>query len=287
MKSDEVKKKRTKRLRNIQVSDIVLLVMATLLAIMILLPFFWLVLSSLKTNVEYYTQPSPVFPKDPQWSRYLYVFVELSFWRYMLNSIWLAAVGVLLNVVSSAFIAYGFSRFRFKGKNTVFLILLLTMFLPAQVCSIPQFLMFNAYGWVDTYLPILVPQFFGSAASILLISQFMRGIPREMDEAARIDGANRFTVWWQIILPQSAAVLIVVAISSFLSSWKDSMGPLIYLRSESLYTVPVALMFFQAPDQNSYLMLLTGVVISMIPTLVVYVALQKWMDKGIYVAELK
>lgn len=147
--------------------------------------------------------------------------------------------------------------------------------------------MFNAYNWVDTYLPILVPQIFGSAASILLVSQFMRGIPREMDEAARIDGANRFTVWWKIILPQSAAVLIVVAISSFLSSWKDSMGPLIYLRSESLYTVPVALMFFQAPDQNSYLMLLTGVVISMIPTLVVYVALQKWMDKGIYVAELK
>lgn len=281
------KKKTTKRLRNVQISDIVLLVLTVLLAIMILLPFFWLVLSSLKTNAEYYAQPSPFFSKDPQWSRYAYVFAELSFWRYMLNSIWLAAAGVLLNVVSSAFIAYGFSRFRFKGKNTVFLIMLLTMFLPAQVCSIPQFLMFNAYHWVDTYLPILVPQIFGSAANILLVSQFMRGIPREMDEAARIDGANRFTVWWKIILPQSAAVLVVVAISSFLSSWKDSMGPLIYLRSESLYTVPVALMFFQAPDQNSYLMLLTGVVISMIPTLVVYVALQKWMDKGIYVAELK
>ena len=282
-----VKKKTTKRLRNVQVSDIVLLVLTVLLAIMILLPFFWLMLSSLKTNAEYYIQPSPFFSKDPQWSRYAYVFVELSFWRYMINSIWLAAAGVVLNVISSAFIAYGFSRFRFKGKNTVFLIMLLTMFLPAQVCSIPQFLMFNAYNWVDTYLPILVPQIFGSAASILLVSQFMRGIPREMDEAARIDGANRFTGCWKIILPQSAAVLIVVAISSFLSSWKDSMGPLIYLRSESLYTVPVALMFFQAPDQNSYLMLLTGVVISMIPTLVVYVALQKWMDKGIYVAELK
>lgn len=287
MRNIFAKKKGVKRLRNIQASDIILLAMTILLALVILLPFFWLVLSSLKTNVEYYAQPSPFFSKDPQWSRYAYVFVELSFWRYLLNSIWLAAAGVLLNVISSAFIAYGFSRFRFKGKSTVFLIMLLTMFLPAQVCSIPQFLMFNAYGWVDTYLPILVPQLFGSTASILLVSQFMRGIPREMDEAARIDGANRFTVWIKIILPQSAAVLIVVAISSFLSSWKDSMGPLIYLRSESLYTVPVALMFFQAPDQNSYLMLLTGVVISMIPTLVIYVLLQKWMDKGIYVAELK
>ncbi len=280
-------KKRKKRLRNIQVSDIILLSVTVLLAVIILIPFFQIVLSSLKTNAEYYVQPSPVFSKDPQWSRYTYVFVDLSFWRYMLNSIWLAAVGVILNVISSSFIAYGFSRFRFRGKNAVFIVMLLTMFLPAQVCSIPQFLMFNAYGWVDTYFPILVPQLFGSAASILLISQFMRGIPREMDEAARIDGANRFTVWWKIILPQSVAVLIVVAISSFLSSWKDSMGPLIYLRSEELYTIPVALMYFQAPDQNSKLMLFTGIVISMIPTLILYVCLQKWMDKGIYVAELK
>lgn len=285
MKRRVIKKK--KGLRNVQASDIILLVLSMLLAVIILIPFIQLVLSSLKTNAEYYVQPSPVFSKDPQWSRYLYVFVDLAFWRYMLNSIWLAVVGVIFNVISSAFVAYGFSRFRFQGKNTVFLIMLLTMFLPAQVCSIPQFLMFNAYGWVDTYFPILIPQLFGSAASILLISQFMRGIPREMDEAARIDGANRFTVWWRIILPQSAAVLIVVAISSFLASWKDSMGPLIYLRSENLYTVPVALLYFQAPDQNSKLMLFTGIVISMIPTLILYVSLQKWMDQGIYVADLK
>lgn len=285
MKRRVMKKK--KGLRNVQASDIILLVLSMLLAVIILIPFIQLVLSSLKTNAEYYVQPSPVFSKDPQWSRYLYVFVDLAFWRYMLNSIWLAVVGVIFNVISSSFVAYGFSRFRFKGKNMVFLIMLLTMFLPAQVCSIPQFLMFNAYGWVDTYFPILIPQLFGSAASILLISQFMRGIPREMDEAARIDGANRFTVWWRIILPQSAAVLIVVAISSFLASWKDSMGPLIYLRSENLYTVPVALLYFQAPDQNSKLMLFTGIVISMIPTLILYVSLQKWMDQGIYVADLK
>ena len=115
----------------------------------------------------------------------------------------------------------------------------------------------------------------------------MRAIPREMDEAAMIDGANYFRIWWNVILPQAAAVLIVVAISAFLGSWKDSMGPLIYLRSEKLYTVPVALMFFQAPDQNSYLLLLAGVVISIIPTLVMYVLMQKWMDKGIYIADLK
>ena len=115
----------------------------------------------------------------------------------------------------------------------------------------------------------------------------MKAIPKEMDEAAMMDGCNSFAIWFRIILPQSVAVLIVVAISAFLGSWKDSMSPLIYLRDEELYTVPVALMYFQAPDQNSYLLLLTGVVISIVPTLVVYVCLQKWMDKGIFIADLK
>ncbi|MBP3434522.1 MAG: carbohydrate ABC transporter permease [Clostridia bacterium] len=276
-----------KRYRKLQKSDIVFQTMAFLLTVMICLPFIWLFLSSLKTNIEYYSQPSPLFPSEPQWNRYEYVFVDLQFWRYMINSIVLAVVCVVLNVISSSFVAYGFARFRFRGKKVVFLVLLMTMFLPAQVSSIPQFLMFNEYGWIDTYLPIITPQLFGASANILLVSQFMRGIPREMDEAARIDGANYFVVWWRVIIPQTVSVLIVVAISAFLGSWKDSMGPLIYLRSEELYTVPVALMFFQAPDQDSYLLLLTGVVISIIPTLIMYVFMQKWLDKGIYVAELK
>lgn len=279
-------RKNSKKIR-MQASDVVFRVAALLLTIVICFPFLWLVLSSLKTNAEYYIQPSPLFSSDPQWSRYAYVFFDLGFWRYMINSILLAVVCVVLNVVSSAFIAYGFARFRFRGRKFVYIVMLFTMFLPAQVSFIPQFMLFNEFNWVDTYFPIVIPQMFGAAANILLTSQFMRAIPREMDEAAMIDGANYFRIWWNVILPQAAAVLIVVAISAFLGSWKDSMGPLIYLRSEKLYTVPVALMFFQAPDQNSYLLLLAGVVISIIPTLVMYVLMQKWMDKGIYIADLK
>ena len=279
-------RKNSKKIR-MQASDVVFRVAALLLTIVICFPFLWLVLSSLKTNAEYYIQPSPLFSSDPQWSRYAYVFIDLGFWRYMINSILLAVICVVLNVVSSAFIAYGFARFRFRGRKFVYIVMLFTMFLPAQVSFIPQFMLFNEFNWVDTYFPIVIPQMFGAAANILLTSQFMRAIPREMDEAAMIDGANYFRIWWNVILPQAAAVLIVVAISAFLGSWKDSMGPLIYLRSEKLYTVPVALMFFQAPDQNSYLLLLAGVVISIIPTLVMYVLMQKWMDKGIYIADLK
>ena len=270
-----------------QFSDVMFRILAVFMTLLILFPFAWLILSSLKTNAEYYVQPSPFFPSDPQWDRYAYVFIDLSFYRYLVNSIFLAAACVVLNVVSSSFVAYGMARFRFKGKGIVFTVMLMTMFLPAQVPFIPQFLIFDRLEWINTYLPIIVPQLFGAAANILLVSQFMKAIPKEMDEAAMMDGCNSFAIWFRIILPQSVAVLIVVAISAFLGSWKDSMSPLIYLRDEELYTVPVALMYFQAPDQNSYLLLLTGVVISIVPTLVVYVCLQKWMDKGIFIADLK
>ena len=272
---------------SLQVSDIVFYAMVTVLTLMILIPFIWLFLSSLKTNSEYYIQPSPIFPAKPQWQRYSYVFVKLKFWRYMGNSVFMALICVLFNVISSSFISYGFARFRFRGKNVCYVIMLATMFLPGQVTQIPQFMVFNKMGWIDTILPIIVPQIFGSAVNILLVTNFFRGIPKEIDEAAKIDGANSFRIWWNILLPQAFSVIIVVAISSFLGSWKDSMGPLIYLRSESLYTVPVALLFFQSPDQNSYLLLLTGVVISVIPTLVMYVFMQKWLNNGIYIADLK
>lgn len=280
-------KKHRKRARKMQPSDWVFGAIAVLLAAVILFPFLWLLVSSLKTNAEYYVQPSPLFSSDPQWGRYKYVFIDLRFYRYMINSIWLAVACVALNVLSSAFVGYGFARFRFPGKKVAFVVMLMTMFLPAQVTFIPQFLIFSKIKWIDTYFPIIIPQLFGAACNILLISQFMKGIPKEMDEAAKIDGCGYMRIFLQIILPQTLSALIVVAISAFLGSWKDSMGPLIYLRSESLYTVPVALMFFQAPDQNSYLYLLTGVVLSIIPTVLVYVLMQKYMDKGIYIADLK
>ena len=270
-----------------QMSDVFFRILAAFMTLLILFPFLWLLLSSVKTNAEYYVQPSPFFPSDPQWDRYKYVFIDLAFYKYMINSIFLAAVVVVLNVTSSSFVAYGMARFQFKGKSIVFTVMLMTMFLPSQVSFIPQFLIFDKLEWVNTYLPIVVPHLFGAAANILLVSQFIKAIPKEMDEAAMMDGCNSFSIWLQIILPQSVAVLIVVAISAFLGSWKDSMSPLIYLRDANLYTVPVALMYFQAPDQNSYLLLLTGVVISIIPTLIVYVCLQKWMDKGIFIADLK
>jgi ABC-type glycerol-3-phosphate transport system permease component len=258
-----------------------------ILTIIIPVPFLWIITSSLKTNTEYFAIPIKWIPQTPQWDNYIKVFIELGFYKFIINSIILATAAVTFSVISSSFVAFGFARFKFAFKKAIFVVLLCTMFLPAQVTLIPQFLFFRNIGWLDSFAPILVPQLFGSSFTILLISQFIKGIPKEMDEAAKIDGAGYLRIWWNIIMPQSKSILVVAAIFTFLASWKDSMGPLIYLGKRELFTVPLALMFFQSPTYNAYGLLLSGVTISLIPTIIVYFSAQKYMEKGVFIADLK
>lgn len=279
----------TKKHRKIRpsVSEVIFKIFTILLAVIILFPFVWLVLTSLKTVDEYYTSPSPIFPTDPQFGRYLQVLIDLKFYTPILNSLLIAACSVIISVTINSFIGYGMARFKFKGRKLIFMLILVTMFLPAQVTSIPKFIMYYHFGWIDTYLPIIIPMLFGSSTGILFLSSFIRAVPKEMDEAAMVDGCGYLRIWSQIIIPQIVPALVLSSINAFLSSWKSSMGPLIYLRSPNLYTVPLALLYFQSPTSNSHLMLMTGVVISMIPTLVVFLVGQKIMDKGAVTADLK
>ena len=279
----------TKKHRKIRpsVSEVIFKIFTILLAVIILFPFVWLVLTSLKTVDEYYTSPSPIFPSDPQFGRYLQVLIDLKFYTPILNSLLIAACSVIISVTINSFIGYGMARFKFKGRKLIFMLILVTMFLPAQVTSIPKFIMYYHFGWIDTYLPIIIPMLFGSSTGILFLSSFIRAVPKEMDEAAMVDGCGYLRIWSQIIIPQIVPALVLSSINAFLSSWKSSMGPLIYLRSPNLYTVPLALLYFQSPTSNSHLMLMTGVVISMIPTLVVFLVGQKIMDKGAVTADLK
>ena len=269
------------------VSDVIFKAFTILLAIIILFPFVWLFLTSLKTVDEYYTSPAPIFPSTPQFDRYLQVLVDLEFYTPILNSILIAMCAVVISLTVNSFIAYGLARFKFTGRKVVFILILVTMFLPAQVTSIPKFIMYYNFGWIDTYLPIIIPMLFGSSTGILFISSYIRAVPREMDEAAMVDGCGYIRIWSQIVIPQIIPALVLSGINAFLSSWKSSMGPLIYLRSPNLYTVPLALLYFQSPTSNSHLLLMTGVVISMIPTLIVFIAGQKIMDKGAITADLK
>lgn len=277
----------TRLKRKPSVSTVLMKTFTILLALIIMFPFIWLILTSLKTVDEYYTSPSPIFSANPQFDRYAQVFIDMEFYRPIINSLLIALAAVVISLIMNSFIAYGIARFKFTGRKVVFVLILMTMFLPAQVTSIPKFLMYFHLGWLDTYLPIIVPMFFGSSTGILFLSSFIQAIPREMDEAAMVDGCGYFRIWYKIIFPQIIPALVVSAINAFLSSWKSSMGPLIYLRSPDLYTVPLALLYFQSPSSNSYLLLMTGVVISMIPTVIVFLIGQRLMDKGVYIADLK
>ncbi len=255
--------------------------------LLILIPFFWMITNSLKTTAEYLQTPIVWFPKVPQWQNYAEVMVGLGFWRYIINSLLLAVISVVLSVFSSAFVSYGFSRFRFKGRGLMFGIMLATMMLPGQVTIVPQFLLFKEIGWTKTFLPIIVPQLCGAAGSILLITQFMKSVPKAMDEAAKIDGANSFQIFLKVILPQIVPILIVTALFTFLNSWKDTLGPLIYLREESMYTVPLALMTFVSPQDPNRAILFTGLTVALIPTIIVYIFGQKQLEDGIVIADLK
>ena len=258
-----------------------------LLVLCIVVPFFWMITSSVKTTQEYLTSPIVWFSKDPQWGNYAEVMIDLRFYRYIVNSLVLAVLSVLLSVFSSAFVAFGFSRFNFKGSAVWFGVMIATMMLPGQVTVVPQFLLFREMGWTKSFLPLVVPQICGAAGNVLLITQFMKGVPREIDEAAKVDGAGSLIVFLRIMLPQIVPILIVTGLFTFLNSWKDSFGPLIYLRNESLYTVPLALMTFISPENPNRGILFTGLTIALVPTIVVYIFGQKYLENGIVIADLK
>ncbi|MBR5388484.1 MAG: carbohydrate ABC transporter permease [Clostridia bacterium] len=272
------------------VSIVIFKIVTIILAIAILFPYVWLVSTSLLTREEFYSSSQPFFSSSPQWGRYYTVLIEQKFYRSIVNSIMLAGIGVLQNIFISPFVAYGLSRFRFKGRYAVFICILSTMFLPAQVTSIPKFLFYKRLGWLYTYLPLIVPGFFGAATSILFTMSFMKIIPREMDEAAKIDGCNHFRIWLFIIMPQLIPVLCLLGLNTFIGHWKNSYAPMIYLRDPDMFTVPLTLLKFQTNDSLAdvgRLKLYVALVIAIVPVAVLFLFLQNLMNKYVVVAELK
>lgn len=272
------------------VSSVIFKLITVFLAIIIVFPFLWLISTSLLTRDEFYGAKQPFFSADPQWKRYYTVLIEKQFYRSIFNSVLLASISVIQNIFISSFVAYGLSRFRFKGRYVVFVCMLCTMFLPAQVTSIPKFLFFKSLGWLYTYLPLIVPGFFGASTSILFIMSFMRGVPKEMDEAAKIDGCNAFGIWGKIILPQLIPVLCLVALNTFLGNWKNSYGPMVYLRDPEMFTVPLTLLKFQTNDsllEVGKLQLYAALVIAIIPIIILFTFLQNTMNKHVVIADLK
>lgn len=272
------------------VSSVIFKTFTIILAIVILFPYVYLISTSLLTESEFYRSIPPFFSSAPKFKRYYTVLIEKELYRSIGNSILLAGISVIQNIFVSSFIAYGLSRFRFKGRYALFICMLCTMFLPAQVTSIPKFLFYKELGWLYSYIPLIIPGFFGAASSILFIMSFMKGVPKEIDEAAMIDGANFFRIWLQIIMPQLVPVLCTVALNTFLGNWKNSYTPLIYLRDPEMFTVPLTLLKFQTNDslvESGRLQLYSALVIAIVPVTILWLVLQHLMNKYVVVADLK
>jgi multiple sugar transport system permease protein len=256
-------------------------------AVVILLPFAWLISASLKTLPQYFASPIQWIPHPIVWSNYVQAFTIYNFALYVGNSLFLATYAMVVNTAVSSLVAFGFARFRFPGRTPLFLLMLSTLMLPAQVLTIPLYIIFRNLGWIDTFLPILVPQLFGSAYSIFLFRQFFMGLPRELDEAAHVDGCSHLGVWWHVILPQSRPVLIVVAIFTFLYSWSDAWNPLIYLNSDQTRTVPLGLLYFSNGYTTVYPQMMAATVVALAVPVILYALGQRYIDTGVAIAEVK
>ena len=222
-----------------QISKYTLLVV---LSASFVLPLYWMAMSALKNLNQVFVIPPVWFPIPPRWINYVEAWQFDTFNLYTLNTVVRYAIPVTIgSVLSNVLVAYGFSRIYWRGRDVLFSICLMTMMIPGQVTMVPVFIIFKHLGWVNSYRPLVVPAFFANAYTIFMLRQFFRTIPRELSEAALIDGAGEFTIMWRIIMPLVKPALAVVALSAFMGAWNDYMGPLIYINQTHLYPLAMGL----------------------------------------------
>lgn len=270
----------------------VLYIVAIVTALLFSIPFFWTISSSLKSVREIHVFPPTMFPAVPKWENYISVFTLAPFARYIVNTVIITILAMAGQMLSASAVAYGFSRFRFPGRDGLFFIVLSTMMLPWQVTIVPTFLLFRYLGWINTYLPLIVPSYFGgSAFFIFLLRQFFTTIPRDLDEAAKIDGASSVRIFWSVLLPLAKPALATVAIFAFIEHWNEFIGPLIYLNSPDKFTVSIGLQYFTATpfsdNEPREAVLMAASLIVAMPPLILFFAAQKYFVRGIVTTGLK
>jgi multiple sugar transport system permease protein len=256
-------------------------------ALLFATPLFWTISAALKSAQEYAQAPERLIPQHPAWDNFAKAWTELPFAKFVLNTLFIAGICTLGTVLSSSLVAYGFARFRFRGSGFLFGLMLATMMLPYQVTMIPVFMIWRELRAIDTYWPLTVPSFLGSAFFIFMLRQFFMGIPKELDEAAMLDGAGYIRIWWSVILPLAKPALATVAIFSFFAQWDNFEGPLIYLNSSEKYTVSIGLRLFQDTFGSNFELVMAAALMHILPTIVIFFFAQRYFMQGIALTGLK
>ncbi|HMN29450.1 MAG TPA: carbohydrate ABC transporter permease, partial [Caldilineaceae bacterium] len=250
-------------------------------------PFGWMLATTLKEGPQVCTWPPVWSPSPGRLDNYTKAWSMLPFAQFYWNTIRITFLSIIGTVISCSLAAYGFARLRFRGRDLLFVILLATLMLPSQVTLIPQYIWFARLGWVNTYLPLIVPAFLGNPFSIFLLRQFFMSIPHELDDAAKIDGCSFFGIYSRIIMPLSKAAVGVVAIFSFTYNWNDFLNPLIYLQSIEQFTISLGLRMFQTNTYVDMQSLMAMSVVALIPQLVIFFLAQRHFVQGVVLTGIK
>ncbi|AIE84704.1 carbohydrate ABC transporter permease [Fimbriimonas ginsengisoli] len=249
------------------------------------IPFLWTVSTALKTSQEIAKDPVHLIPAKPTLENFPGAWHALPFTTFIGNTVFVTLLATLGTVLSAALVAYGFARFKFKGRNALFYTMLGTMMLPSQVTMIPVFLIWRQLHAIDTFIPLILPAFFGGGPfNIFLLRQFFLTIPHELDEAMLIDGASYPQIWWRLILPLSQPAIAAVVVFSFIGNWDNFEGPLIYLNSPENYTVAMGLRLFQDSFGTNMGQLMSASLIQIVPTIVIFFLAQRYIIKGVAVS---
>lgn len=253
----------------------------TLVAILFIAPALWMISSSLKPEYEIFATPPKLLPSGPRWQNYTEALTQLPFGRFTINTLIIALSSIVGHLISCSIVAYGFARLNAPGKGFFFILLLSTLMLPYPVTMVPLFIIFSKLGWINNFAPLILPTFFGNAFYIFLLRQSFKQIPADLEDAAKIDGANTFHVLVNVILPLSRPALATVAIFTFQAAWNDFLAPLIFLHDQSLYTLQLGLSLFRGAYNVQWAYLMAASLVVTLPVIVIFFYAQRSFIEGI------
>lgn len=272
--------------RSYKIGRVILYAVLIAIAVLMLVPFAWMLSSSLKLDKDIFVVPIQWIPENPRWQNYVDIWTKIPLGKFVMNTVKLTLIVTFLQLLTSSFAAYAFAKLDFKHKNLLFMAYIATIAVPWQVYMVPQFMMMRSIGLNDTHLAIIFLQAF-SAFGVFMMRQFYQGIPDELCEASRIDGMTEYQIWYKIMLPLSKPALSTLTIFTFVNTWNDFLGPMIYLKTEEKKTLQIGLRMFISQYSSEYGLIMAASVLSLIPVLVVFLSLQKYFVEGIAATGVK